>query len=228
MPGRCCAPAYDAPPEADPLASSASPRILQLLLQLERAGEWPTARGLATQIDRESRDELAVIPLWQLADHYAWRSRLRGPAETADQLYEHLEQWEISPWIARDPWDTPRTPRPNEGRRRHAPNPRPLSLRRSSPQSALGPWSLPALFVLLAAGRANAQETPSPKAHRARRLPLRRQAASPRHPPIGPRPPRRPPSRSSGSRTGSSSISPAIRRRGSIPRGGPTCSATGR
>ena len=96
----------DAPPESDPLASAASPRILQLLLQLERAGEWPTARGLVAQIDRESRDELAVIPLWQLADHYAWRSRLRGPARKADQLYHHLEEWEIGPWIARDPWDT--------------------------------------------------------------------------------------------------------------------------
>lgn len=105
--GPLLCPAYDAPPETDPLTSAASPRILQLLLQLERAGEWPTARGLAIQIDREARDELAVIPLWQLADHYAWRSRLRGPGETADRLYDHLEQWEIAPWIARDPWDTP-------------------------------------------------------------------------------------------------------------------------
>ncbi len=103
--GPLISPAYDAPPETDPLAASASPRILQLLLQLERAGDWPTARGLALQIDRESRDELAVIPLWQLVDHYAWRSRLRGPAATADHLYEHLEQWEINPWFARDPWD---------------------------------------------------------------------------------------------------------------------------
>jgi peptide/nickel transport system substrate-binding protein len=106
--GPLLCPAYDAPPEADPLAASASPRILQLLLQLERAGEWPTARGLALQIDRESRDELAVIPLWQLADHYAWRSRLRGPGPKADDLYQRLDQWEISPWIARDPWDTPK------------------------------------------------------------------------------------------------------------------------
>ena len=105
--GTLLCPTYDAPPESDPLAASASPRILQLLLELERAGEWPTARGLAKQIDRESRDELAVIPLWQLVDHYAWRSRLRGPGPKADDLYDHLEQWEISPWIARDPWDNP-------------------------------------------------------------------------------------------------------------------------
>ena len=39
----------------------------------------PTARGLIIQIDRESRDELPVLPLWQVVDHYAWRTRLRAP-----------------------------------------------------------------------------------------------------------------------------------------------------
>ncbi len=107
--GPILCPAYDAPPETDPLASAASPEILQLLLRLERAGDWPTARGLAIQIDREARGELAVIPLWQLADHYAWRSRLQGPGPTADRLYRGLEEWQISPWIARDPWDAPQT-----------------------------------------------------------------------------------------------------------------------
>ena len=108
--GPLLCPAYDAPPEADPLASAASPRILQLLLQLERAGEWPTARGLASQIDRESRNELAVIPLWQLADHYAWRSRLRGPGATASRLYDGIESWQVAPWVAHDPWDPGQKP----------------------------------------------------------------------------------------------------------------------
>jgi peptide/nickel transport system substrate-binding protein len=103
--GTMLCPGYDAPPEADTLASAASPRILQLLLKLERAAEWQTARGLAIQIDREARDELPVIPLWQLADHYAWRDRLKGPGDSSDQLYQRIEEWAISPWIARDPWD---------------------------------------------------------------------------------------------------------------------------
>jgi peptide/nickel transport system substrate-binding protein len=104
--GTMLCPGYDAPPEADALASAASPRILQLLLQLERASDWPTARGLAIQIDRESRDELPVIPLWQLVDHYAWRDRLKGPADDFSELYRGIETWEIAPWVAKDPWDT--------------------------------------------------------------------------------------------------------------------------
>jgi peptide/nickel transport system substrate-binding protein len=103
--GMLICPGYDAPPEADALASAASPEILRLLLQLERAAEWPTARGLALQIDRESRDELPVIPLWQLADHYAWRDRLIGPRRDAGELYQDIEKWEITPWVAKDPWD---------------------------------------------------------------------------------------------------------------------------
>ena len=106
--GMLLCPGYEAPADANALASSASPRILQLLLQLERAVEWPTARGLAIQIDRESRDELPVIPLWQLVDHYAWRDRLKGPAQSAsDELYQGIETWEITPWIAKDPWKAP-------------------------------------------------------------------------------------------------------------------------
>lgn len=102
--GMMICPGYDAPPSADALASAASPRILQLLLQLEQAAEWPSARGQAVQIDRELRDELPVIPLWQVAARYAWRGRLKGPPKTTDRLYQGIESWEIAPWIAKDPW----------------------------------------------------------------------------------------------------------------------------
>jgi peptide/nickel transport system substrate-binding protein len=102
--GALLCPGYDAPPQSQGLAALASPRILQLLLQLEHAPEYATARELVTQIDRECRDELPIIPLWQLQDHYAWRDRLKGPAETADHLYQGIETWEIEPWYARDPW----------------------------------------------------------------------------------------------------------------------------
>lgn len=101
--GMVC-PGYDAPASADTLASVASPRILQLLLALERAPEWPSARGVATQIDRECRDELPVLPLWQLEERYAWRTRLKGPGETSERLYQGIDTWEIEPWYAKDPW----------------------------------------------------------------------------------------------------------------------------
>jgi len=95
-------PAYDAPPAADALASAASPRILYLLLELDRAPETTSARNLALEIDRESRDELPILPLWQLEDHFAWRTSLRGPLEAADHLYQGITAWEIEPWFVKD------------------------------------------------------------------------------------------------------------------------------
>lgn len=102
--GPMLCPGYDAAPDSQGLAALASARTLQLLLQLEHAPDFATARELATLIDRECRDELPILPLWQLREHYAWRTRLKGPAEVADTLYQGLERWEIEPWFARDPW----------------------------------------------------------------------------------------------------------------------------
>jgi peptide/nickel transport system substrate-binding protein len=102
--GGLICPGYDAPAAADTLASVASPRILQLLLALERAPEWPSAKGIATQIDRECRDELPILPLWQLEERYAWRTRLKGPGETSEHLYQGIDTWEIEPWYAKDSW----------------------------------------------------------------------------------------------------------------------------
>ncbi len=102
--GPLICPAYDAPPQVEGLDSITSPRILQLLLQADRTPEVTTSRNLLIQIDRESRDELPVIPLWQLEDHYAWRGRLKGPTEAQNGLYDGIHTWEIEPWFARDPW----------------------------------------------------------------------------------------------------------------------------
>ena len=102
--GPLICPGFDAAPASLGIAALASPRILQLLLQLEQALEWGTARELVKQIDRECRDELPMIPLWQLRDHYAWRTRLSGPAEVTENLYDGIERWEIQPWYPRDPW----------------------------------------------------------------------------------------------------------------------------
>ncbi len=95
--GPCSSPASTPWVRANALASAASVRILQLLIQLDRAPETTSARNQAMQIDRESRDELPIPPLWQLEDHYAWRSNLRGPSETADHLYQEIANWEIEP-----------------------------------------------------------------------------------------------------------------------------------
>lgn len=102
--GPLICPGYDSAPAADGLGAIASPRILELLLHLEHAPDLPSARTILNLIDRESRDELPVIPLWQTEEYYTWSERLNGPAPTADHIYEGIEKWEIAPWFAKDPW----------------------------------------------------------------------------------------------------------------------------
>jgi peptide/nickel transport system substrate-binding protein len=103
--GSALCPGYEAAPASGGLgALETSPRILQLLLQLEQATDPAAASEIAVQIDRESHDELPVVPLWQIEDHYAWRTRLSGPTESAQTLYQGIESWEIQAWFVRDPW----------------------------------------------------------------------------------------------------------------------------
>lgn len=102
--GPILCPGFDAPAATNALASVAGTTILPLLLQLEQITDWPTAREIVQRIDRQTRDELPIIPLWQLQNHYAWRTRLAGPGEVTANLYDGIESWEIAPWFARDPW----------------------------------------------------------------------------------------------------------------------------
>jgi len=100
--GTLLCPGYDAPPKSDPLASLASPRILQLLIELDRAPESTSSQALVLQIDRESRDELPIVPLWQVVDHYAWRTRVKGIPDELETLYGGVESWEVEPWFPAD------------------------------------------------------------------------------------------------------------------------------
>ena len=102
--GPLICPGYDSAPAADGLGAIASPRILELLLHLEHSPDLPSARTILNLIDKESRDELPVIPLWQTEEYYTWSERLNGPASAADHLYQGIEKWEIAPWFAKDPW----------------------------------------------------------------------------------------------------------------------------
>lgn len=101
--GPLLCPGYDAPVSSNGLGALVSPRILQLLLELELAQDWPTAREIVLELDRESRDELPIIPIWQSPERYAWRTEVNGPAETANDLYDGLPSWTVAPFFARDP-----------------------------------------------------------------------------------------------------------------------------
>jgi hypothetical protein len=67
---------------------------------LQAATNWPQAREELHKIHALVHAELPLIPLWQLADHYAHRAAVTGIAAKPISLYQGIDQWRITPQAA--------------------------------------------------------------------------------------------------------------------------------
>jgi ABC-type transport system substrate-binding protein len=76
------------------LARGATPYVELALKQLEGASDWPKIRDLLRGLHRIVHDDVAVVPLWQLLDFYAYRKNVKGIGEKPFTLYQNLEQWQ--------------------------------------------------------------------------------------------------------------------------------------
>jgi len=88
----------------DGMARGCSSHLALALRQLEQARDWSTVHECLHRIHRIAHDDVAVIPLWQLVDRFAYRKGLAGigtasPAagNTAPlSLYQNVEQWQVN------------------------------------------------------------------------------------------------------------------------------------
>lgn len=100
--GGTISPAIFAPPQSGGLSALASPMILSQILDLERGFVETEVRARARLIDRLVRQELPLIPLWQVPRRYAWRKDLTGVQPNSDRLYRNVREWSVrSPAEAR-------------------------------------------------------------------------------------------------------------------------------
>jgi len=76
------------------------------LRQLDLATDWRQVRAKLRQIHRIAHNDVAVIPLWRMTDHFAHRRGLRGLGEQPVLLYQNVEQWRIDPDSTRRHGDT--------------------------------------------------------------------------------------------------------------------------
>lgn len=90
----------------------AGPAIQIGLQRLAEAEDWPALCRALNTLHRLFHDELAVIPLWQLTEHYAARADLAGFSPQAITLYQHVEQWRPAFRYPREPQANGRTPQP--------------------------------------------------------------------------------------------------------------------
>jgi hypothetical protein len=82
---------------AQGLARGGSAYLELALRRLALANNWNDAREHLFRVHRLTHEEVAVIPLWQLVDHFAYRQNVRGISATPVSLYEQVESWQVDP-----------------------------------------------------------------------------------------------------------------------------------
>jgi len=80
--------------DLDGISGGASPYMSLALAQLQQASDWKRVRRGLRKIHRIAHDDVAVVPLWQLTDHFAYRSGLTEAAEKPVSLYQDVERWQ--------------------------------------------------------------------------------------------------------------------------------------
>lgn len=79
---------------ADGLAKGCRPYMTLALKQLDASLGWRDVRDRLHQIHELAAEDLVVIPLWQIAEHYAYHESVQGLRPRSAVLYQQVEQWQ--------------------------------------------------------------------------------------------------------------------------------------
>lgn len=82
------------------LVPAASPAIQLTLREIEQARNWQQARERLLHLHRLVHEDVALLPLFQTLDHFAYRRSLAGMSEGRMKLYQNVEQWRTSVQVA--------------------------------------------------------------------------------------------------------------------------------
>jgi ABC-type transport system substrate-binding protein len=77
----------------DGIAGGCSPYMTLALRQLDEAVEWDQVRECLHRVHRIAHDDVAIVPLWQLVEHFAYHDSLQGISSRPVSLYQYIEQW---------------------------------------------------------------------------------------------------------------------------------------
>jgi ABC-type transport system substrate-binding protein len=80
----------------DGIVGETSPFMTQLLVKLAKATNWQEARQFLQRIHRQSADDVSIIPLWQMTEHFAYHRSLKGIEPSPVLLYQNVENWKAS------------------------------------------------------------------------------------------------------------------------------------
>ncbi|HVX12125.1 MAG TPA: ABC transporter substrate-binding protein [Pirellulales bacterium] len=77
----------------DGLLGQASPYMTLALVQLAKATNWQEARQILQRIHQITVDDVAIIPLWQMPEHFAYHRSMKGIDQKPVLLYQSIERW---------------------------------------------------------------------------------------------------------------------------------------
>ena len=79
---------------------SQRPFVQLTLRQLDQTQNWQQARDRLRRLHRLIHEDVALLPLYQTIDHFAYRRSLQGLAPARVTLYQDIDQWQASPQLA--------------------------------------------------------------------------------------------------------------------------------
>jgi ABC-type transport system substrate-binding protein/Flp pilus assembly protein TadD len=78
----------------DGLAGGCSAYMSLALRQLDAATDWSEVRSRLRHVHRVAHSDVAVVPLYQLTDHFAYHESLQGIGTRPISLYQNVPQWQ--------------------------------------------------------------------------------------------------------------------------------------
>ena len=87
----------------DGLAKLVDPTIEQALRNLDYAYTWRDITKALNSVHRQSANNLTILPLWQVVEHYAYRRNVFNIGSNNIHLYENIEEWRIDGVALPDP-----------------------------------------------------------------------------------------------------------------------------
>jgi tetratricopeptide (TPR) repeat protein len=81
------------------VAASNSPYLQLALRQLTASDDWRSSTLRLHEVHRLVHEELPLLPLWQLIEHYARHPQMQGIASRPATLYQDVERWQTPPGL---------------------------------------------------------------------------------------------------------------------------------
>jgi ABC-type transport system substrate-binding protein len=69
--------------------------IEQMMRQVNVSNSWRAASNNLKQLHRQILNDVAVLPLWQMREHYAHRRNVRDVGRDLMFLYQYVDRWQI-------------------------------------------------------------------------------------------------------------------------------------